>query len=131
MINDMVADALTRIRNAAMRKLDVAQLLHSKLVESVLVVFQSKGYIESFNVVGEGAAKRINVVLKYDEKGNSVINELKRVSKPGRRVYKGCDDIKRFKNGYGTIVVSTSKGVIGNEEAHKLGVGGELLCSIW
>jgi small subunit ribosomal protein S8 len=131
MINDMVADALTRIRNAAMRKLDVAELLHSKLVEAVLVVFQNKGYIESFNVVGEGAAKRINVVLKYDEKGNSVINEIKRVSKPGRRVYKPSSDIKRFKNGYGTIVVSTSKGVIDNEEAHKIGVGGELLCSIW
>jgi small subunit ribosomal protein S8 len=131
MINDMVADALTRIRNAAMRKLDVAELLHSKLVEAVLVVFQNKGYIESFNVVGEGAAKRINVVLKYDEKGNSVINEVKRVSKPGRRVYKPSSDIKRFKNGYGTIVVSTSKGVIDNEEAHKIGVGGELLCSIW
>lgn len=131
MINDMVADALTRIRNASMRKLDVAELLHTKLVEATLVVFQNKGYIESFNVVGEGAAKRINVVLKYDEKGNSVISEVKRVSKPGRRVYKGADEIKRFKNGYGTIVVSTSKGVISNEEAHKIGVGGELLCSIW
>lgn len=131
MINDMVADALTRIRNAAMRRLDVAELLHSKLVESVVAVFQEKGYIESFNVVGEGAAKRINVVLKYDERGNSVINELKRVSKPGRRVYKGTSDIKKFKNGYGTIVVSTSKGVVSNDEAHKLGVGGEVLCSIW
>ncbi len=131
MINDLVADALTRIRNASMRKLDVAKLMHSKLVESVLVIFQDKGYIESFNVVEEGNKKFINVVLKYDNNGNSVITEVKRISKPGRRVYKGKDEIKRFKNGYGTIVVSTSRGVLSNDDAHKANVGGELLCSIW
>ncbi len=131
MINDLVADALTRIRNASMRKLDVTQLMHSKLVESILKIFQEKGYIESYNVVEEGNKKFINVVLKYDNNGNSVITELKRISKPGRRVYKGKDEIKRFKNGYGTIVVSTSKGVLSNDDAHKANVGGELLCSIW
>ncbi len=131
MINDLVADALTRIRNASMRKLDVAKLMHSKLVESVLVIFQDKGYIESFNVVEDGNKKFINVVLKYDNNGNSVITEVKRISKPGRRVYKGKDEIKRFKNGYGTIVVSTSRGVLSNDDAHKANVGGELLCSIW
>jgi small subunit ribosomal protein S8 len=131
MMNDMISDALTRIRNASMRKLEVTKLIHTNVVEAMLAIFQSKGYIESFNVVEDGNKKFINVVLKYDEKGNKVINELKRISKPGRRVYKGKDDIKRFKNGYGTIVVSTSKGVLSNEEAHKTGVGGELLCSIW
>jgi len=131
MINDLLADALTRIRNASMRKLDVTQLMHSKLVESVLVVFQDKGYIESFNVVEEGSKKFIKVVLKYGNDTNSVISEVKKISKPGRRVYKGKDDIKLFKNGYGTIVVSTSKGVLSNEDAHKAGLGGELLCSIW
>jgi small subunit ribosomal protein S8 len=70
-------------------------------------------------------------VLKYDENGKTVINEMKRVSKPGRRVYKGRDDIKRFKNGYGTIIISTSKGVIANDKAYELGVGGEVLCTIW
>lgn len=128
----MVSDALTRIRNASMRKLDTTKLLHSKLIEAVLNILQEKNYIESFNVKQESGNKKfINVVLKYDEKGNQVINELKKISKPGRRVYKGTSDIKRFKNGYGTIIVSTSKGVMSNEEAHKLGVGGELLCSIW
>ncbi|WP_331774647.1 30S ribosomal protein S8 [Sulfurospirillum sp. 1612] len=131
MINDLLADALTRIRNASMRKLDVTQLMHSKLVEAVLVVFQDKGYIESFNVVEEGNKKFIKVVLKYGNDANSVISEVKKISKPGRRVYKGKDDIKLFKNGYGTIVVSTSKGVLSNEDAHKAGLGGELLCSIW
>lgn len=131
MINDLLSDGLTRIRNAAMRKLDVAELMHSKLVESVMGVFQAKGYIESYNVVENGNKKFIKVAVKYDNNGNSVINEVKKISKPGRRVYKGCDEIKRFKNGYGTIVVSTSKGVMSNEDAHNAGVGGELLCSIW
>jgi small subunit ribosomal protein S8 len=131
MINDLLSDGLTRIRNAAMRKLDVAELMHSKLVEAVMNVFQAKGYIESFNVVENGNKKFIKVAIKYDKNGNSVISELKKISKPGRRVYKGSDEIKRFKNGYGTIVVSTSKGVLSNDEAHKAGVGGEVLCSIW
>lgn len=131
MINDLLADALTRIRNASMRKLDVTQLMHSKLVEAVLVIFQDKGYIESFNVVEDGNKKFIKVVLKYGNSSNSIITEVKKISKPGRRVYKGKDEIKRFKNGYGTIVVSTSKGVLSNEDAHKAGLGGELLCSIW
>jgi small subunit ribosomal protein S8 len=131
MINDLLSDGLTRIRNAAMRKLDVAELMHSKLVEAVMNVFQAKGYIESFNVVENGNKKFIKVAIKYDKNGNSVISEVKKISKPGRRVYKGSDEIKRFKNGYGTIVVSTSKGVLSNDEAHKARVGGEVLCSIW
>jgi len=131
MINDLLADSLTRIRNASMRKLDVAQLMHSKLVEAVMGVLQSKGYIESFNVIEDGKKKFIKVVIKYDKSGNSVITEVKKISTPGRRVYKGSDEIKRFKNGYGTYVVSTSKGVLSNDDAHKIGVGGEVLCSIW
>lgn len=131
MLNDLIADGLTRIRNAALRKLDTTKLLHSNVVEATLNVLTSNGYLESFNVVEESNKKFINVVLKYDEYGRSVINELKRVSTPGRRVYQGKDDIKRFKNGYGTIVVSTSKGVMSGETAHKAGVGGEIICTVW
>ncbi|CZE46096.1 30S ribosomal protein S8 [Campylobacter geochelonis] len=131
MINDLISDGLTRIRNAAMRRIDTTKLLHSNVVEATLVILADKGYIESFNVVEEGNKKFINVVLKYDEKGKSVINELKRVSKPGRRIYQGKDDIKRFKSGYGTIIVSTSKGVMSGIEANKAGVGGEVLCTVW
>ena len=131
MVNDLISDSLTRIRNAAMRKLDVTTLMHSKMVESVVGILQEKGYVESFNVVEDGNKKTINVVLKYDDAGKTVINEVKRVSKPGRRVYKATDDIKRFKNGYGTIIVSTSKGVLPNDKAFELGIGGEVLCTIW
>ena len=131
MLNDLISDGLTRIRNAAMRRLETTKLLHSNVVEATLSILAAKGYIESYNVVEEDKKKFINVVLKYDEHGRSVINELKRVSSPGRRVYKGKDEIKRFNNGYGTIIVSTSKGVLSNEDAHKAGVGGEILCSVW
>ena len=131
MLNDLISDGLTRIRNASMRRLETAKLLHSKVVEATLSILAAKGYVESYNVIEEGNKKFINVVLKYDEHGRSVINELKRVSSPGRRVYKGKAEIKRFKTGYGTIIVSTSKGVLSNEDAHKAGVGGEILCSVW
>jgi len=131
MVNDLISDSLTRIRNASMRKLDVTNLMHSKMVEAVVKIIQDKGYIESFNVVEKDNKKVINVVLKYDDQGKQVINEMKRVSKPGRRVYKGFSEIKSFKNGYGTIIISTSKGVLPNDEAFKLGIGGEVLCTLW
>jgi len=131
MINDLISDSLTRIRNAAMRKLDVTTLVHSKSVEAMVDILADKGYVESFNVIEDGVKKTINVVLKYDENGKTVINEMKRVSKPGRRVYKPAADIKRFKNGYGTIIVSTSKGVLANDKAFELGIGGEVMCTVW
>ncbi|MDD5211810.1 MAG: 30S ribosomal protein S8 [Sulfuricurvum sp.] len=130
MINDLISDSLTRIRNAAMRRLDSTTLMHSKVVEAVVGILADKGYIESYSVVENGVKKSINVVLKYDN-GRTVINEVKRVSKPGRRVYKGKDELKRFKNGYGTIIVSSSRGVLPNDKAFELGVGGEVLCTIW
>ncbi len=132
MMNDLIADAITRIRNASMRKLEVATLIHSNTVEAVMNVLKQKEYIEDYNVEDLGNNKKsIKVVLKYDDNDNSVINEVKRMSKPGRRVYKNASELKSFKNGYGTIVVSTNKGVIANDEAYKANVGGEVLCSIW
>jgi small subunit ribosomal protein S8 len=131
MMTDRIADSLTRIRNAASRKLDTTTLLHSKTIEAIVSILVEKGYLEGYSVSEEGAKKSIKVVLKYDEAGNSVINELTKISKPGRRVYKGKDEIKRFKNGYGTLIVSTSQGVLPNDEAFKKGTGGEILCSIW
>ena len=132
MMNDLIADAITRIRNASMRKLETATLIHSKTIESIVTVLKAKEYIEEFNVVElDNNKKEIKVTLKYDDNENSVINEVKRLSKPGRRVYKNASELKTFKNGYGTIIVSTNKGVISNDEAYKLNVGGEVLCSIW
>ena len=132
MMTDIIADSLTRIRNAAQRRLDSTTLLHSNMIESIVKIFVEKGYLESYSVNDEGNNKKtIKVVLKYDDNEKSVINEIKKISKPGRRVYQAKDAIKTFKNGYGTLVVSTNKGVIANDEAYKLGVGGEVICSIW
>ena len=131
MMSDIIADGLTRIRNAAARKLDTTTLIYSKLMANILDVLKEKGYIESYKVEDKDNKQSIVVRLKYDENGNSVINEVTRLSKPGRRVYKGYEELKSYKNGYGTIVVSTNKGVLANDEAYKQKVGGEVICSIW
>jgi len=131
-MTDIIADSITRIRNASMRKLETTELLHSKTIEAIVSILVEKGYLDSYTVEDLGNNKKsIKVVLKYDENGNSVINELKRISKPGRRIYKGKDEIKRFKNGYGTLIVSTNAGILPNDKAYAQGVGGEVLCSIW
>ncbi|CRF48219.1 SSU ribosomal protein S8p (S15Ae) [Helicobacter heilmannii] len=131
MVNDIVADSLTRIRNASMRRLEVTELYYAKIVVSILDIFKNKGFITNYNVIEKAGKPFISVELTYDENGKAVINEIKRLSKPGRRVYRQSKELKRFKNGYGVVVVSTSKGVITNEEAYKQNVGGEVLCSIW
>ncbi|BCZ16828.1 30S ribosomal protein S8 [Helicobacter sp. NHP19-003] len=131
MVNDIVADSLTRIRNASMRRLEVTELYYAKIVVSILGIFKNRGFITNYNVIEKAGKPFISVELAYDEKGKAVINEIKRLSKPGRRVYRQSKELKRFKNGYGVVVVSTSKGVITNEEAYKQNVGGEVLCSIW
>ncbi len=131
-MTDNIADSLTRIRNAAQRRLETTELLHSKMIESIVAILVDKGYLESYSVEDLGNNKKsIKVVLKYDENGRSVINEVKKISKPGRRIYKGKEEIKRFKNGYGTLILSTSAGVLPNDEAFKRGTGGEVICSIW
>jgi small subunit ribosomal protein S8 len=132
MMTDNIADSLTRIRNAVMRRLDTTELLHSKTIEAIVSILVKKGYLENYTVEDIGNNKKvIKVALKYDDENKSVINEIKRISKPGRRIYKGKEDIKRFKNGYGTLIVSTSQGVLPNDEAYKRGIGGEVLCSVW
>jgi len=131
-MTDIIADSLTRIRNAAMRRLDTTVLLHSKTIEAIVSILVDKGYLESFNVKDLGNNKKsIKVILKYDDNERSVINELKKISKPGRRIYKGKEDIKSFKNGFGTLIVSTSNGILPNDEAFNRGIGGEIICSVW
>ena len=132
MMNDLIADAITRIRNASMRKLDTATLVHSKTIVAIVEVLKAKEYLEDFNIEDLGNNKKsIKVTLKYDDNEQTVINEVKRLSKPGRRVYKNASELKTFKNGYGTIIVSTSKGVLANDKAFELGIGGEVMCTVW
>lgn len=131
MINDVIADSLSRIRNASMRRLDTTELYYANIVVSILEVFKARRFIKDFIINEKDNKKSVTVHLLYDDKGVSAINEINRISKPGRRVYKSRKELKRFKNGYGVIVVSTSKGVIANDEAYRSNVGGEALCSIW
>ncbi|MDR1450902.1 MAG: 30S ribosomal protein S8 [Helicobacteraceae bacterium] len=130
-MNDIIADSIARIRNAAMRRKESSRLLYSKTVESILSVLQTKGYIDSFKADESEVKRYIDVFLKYDDKGRSAISEIKRVSKPGRRIYTAAKNVKKFKHGFGTIVISTSKGVLSNDDAHKQNAGGEALCSVW
>ena len=105
MMTDIIADSITRIRNAAQRKLDVTTLLHSKTIEATVSILVDKGYIESFKVKEDGVKKTIKVVLKYDDNENSAINEIKRISKPGRRVHKNASELKNFKNGLEQTII--------------------------
>lgn len=131
MVNDIIADSITRIRNASIRKLEHTTLYYSKVVMSILEIFKEKKFIKDFRIDENGNKKNIVVILYYDDKHNSNINEIKRISKPGRRIYKHSSELRRFKNGYGAMIVSTSKGVLSNEDAYNNNVGGEVLCSIW
>lgn len=131
MVNDIIADSITRIRNATMRRLDSTELYYAKIIASILEVFKQRGFIKDYKINEKNNKQSIFVQLAYDDRGISVINEIARVSKPGRRVYKSRNELKKFKNGYGIIVVSTSKGVIANDDAYRQNVGGEALCSIW
>jgi len=132
MMSDIVADSITRIRNASVRKKTSTILLYSKTIESIVRVLEQKSYIESYKVEEISPSKKsIEVFLKYDEAGKSVITEIKKISTPGRRVYKHSSEIKKFKNGYGTIIITTSKGILSNDDACKENVGGEILCTVW
>ena len=130
-MNDVIADSLTRIRNATRRRKEATKLVYSKTVEAILGVLVDKGYIASYKADESDTKRFIDVFLKYDDHGRPLITEIKRESKPGRRVYRAAGDIKKFKHGYGTIIITTSKGVLSNDEAHKQNVGGEVLCTVW
>ena len=130
MVNDIIADSITRIRNAYTRRKRDTILLYSKIVEKSLVILKEKKYIDNFKVVTQKDKKFLKVVLSYSD-DVSPINEITRVSKPGRRVYKKYADLKSFKSGYGTMVVSTNVGVITNKQAFDQKVGGEVLFSVW
>lgn len=130
MVNDIIADSITRIRNAYTRRKKDTVLLYSKIIEKSLEILKEKKYIENFKTITVKDKKFLKVVLTYENEV-SPINEITRISKPGRRVYKKSSDLKSFKSGYGTMVVSTNIGVITNKQAFDKKVGGEVLFSVW
>ena len=131
-MSDPIADMLTRIRNANMRKHDTVEIPASKMKIAIANILVDEGYIEKYELLGEGIQKTIKITLKYTaNKSERVISGLKRISKPGLRVYAGKENMPKVLGGLGTAIVSTNIGVITDKEARKQGVGGEVLCYIW
>ena len=130
--NDPIADMLTRIRNANTAKHDTVDIPSSKMKLSIAEILLKEGYIKSYEVVEDGNFKTIRVTLKYGaDKTEKIITGLKRISKPGLRVYAGKDELPRVLGGLGIAIISTNNGVITDKEARKLGVGGEVLAFVW
>ncbi len=130
-MTDPIADLLTRIRNAGMAKHSKLDIPSSNVKVAIAEVLKDLGYIKNFKVINDDLQGILRVYLKYDEQSNAVIHEITRVSKPGRRVYVGQDEIPRVKNGLGAAILSTSRGVMDDVAAREAKIGGEVLCTIW
>ena len=132
MTSDPIADMLTRIRNANTAKHDTVDIPASKIKVAIAGILVDEGFIEKYDIVEDGKIKTIHVTLKYGaDKNEKVITGIKRISKPGLRVYASKDELPRVLGGRGVAIISTNKGVVTDKEARKLGVGGEVLCYIW
>ena len=130
-MTDPIADMLTRVRNALMVKHQEVVVPHSKVKEAVASLFKDEGYVKNFRVVTDGNKKNIVIHLKYDDRGDSVIRGIKRISKPGQRVYVNTKNLKPVLGGLGNGVVSTSRGIKTVKQCIAEKVGGEYICQIW
>ena len=130
-ITDPVADMLTRIRNANSAKHDTVDVPASNLKKAIAQILLDEGYIKAFNLVEKGNQGIIHITLKYQAKKAQVISGLKRVSKPGLRIYAGADEIPYVLKGLGIAIISTSKGVMTDKKARELHIGGEVLAFVW
>ena len=132
MMSDPIADMLTRIRNANTAKHDTVDVPASKMKISIAEILLKEGYIKGFELEEVGGFKNIHITLKYGkDKNTKIITGLKRISKPGLRVYAGSEDLPKVLGGLGTAIISTNRGVLTDKEARKQNVGGEVLAFIW
>ncbi len=130
-ISDVIADMLTRIRNANDAKHETVDVPASNLKKSIAEILLEEGYIKSYQIVEDGKQGIIRVTLKYTAGKQKVIHGLRRVSKPGLRIYSNCEDMPKVMNGLGIAIVSTSKGVMTDKKARQANVGGEILAFVW
>lgn len=130
-ITDTIADMLTRIRNANSAKHSTVDVPASNMKKSIAQILADEGYIKSYQVIEDGKQGIIRITLKYGENKSQVITGLRRVSKPGLRIYSTCEDMPKVMKGLGVAIVSTSKGVMTDKKARELHVGGEVLAFIW
>nr|WP_267507096.1 30S ribosomal protein S8 [Borreliella bavariensis] len=126
-----VGDMLTKLRNASRVKHGSVDLKMSNMNKSILNILKEEGYIKDFNSLEKEGIAFIKVLLKYDNKRNPVINKIDAISTPGRKIYSSYKNMPRIKNGYGILIISSSKGVITGKEAKDKKIGGELICSVW
>lgn len=131
LVLDPIADMLTRIRNANTNKHDTVVIPQSKTKLAIAEILKNEGYIVDFKEVESEGIKMIEVTLKYGPNGEKVIQGLKRISKPGLRIYSNAEQLPKVLNGLGIAIVSTNKGIITDKEARKLNVGGEVLAYVW
>ncbi|EUN33782.1 30S ribosomal protein S8 [Lactococcus cremoris] len=130
-MTDPIADFLTRIRNGNMRKFDVVEAPVSKIKRQIAEILKAEGYVKDVEYVEDNKQGVIRVFLKYGKNGEKVITNLKRISKPGLRVYVKSDDVPKVLNGLGTAIISTSTGVVTDKVARQTNVGGEVIAYIW
>lgn len=130
-MSDPISDMLTSIRNAVSVKQSTVLIPFSKLKYELLQILEKKGFIEKVEKRGKKARKMIKITLKYFEDGEGAISGLKRISKPGQRIYSPWNKIRKVKGGLGIAIISTSKGLMTDQEARKKKIGGEILCEIW
>jgi small subunit ribosomal protein S8 len=131
MMTDPIADFLTRLRNAALARHDRVSVPGSKLKVRIAEILKNEGFITAYAVAENGPRNDLEVTLKYDDEGNPVISGLRRISKPGLRIYVSKDRIPRVLNGLGISILTTSRGVMTDRDARKENVGGEVICSVW
>lgn len=130
-ITDPIADMLTRIRNANTSKHKTVDVPASNMKKAIAEILFEEGYIKSFEVIENENQGIIRITIKYDEKGSRVIAGLKRISKPGLRVYAASDELPKVLNGLGIALISTSKGIMTDKKAREQGIGGEVLAYVW
>ena len=130
-MTDPIADMLTRIRNAGNAKKKSVEMPASNIKKAIAKILLDEGYIKNYEYVEDDKQGKLVITLKYDQTGNKVIAGLKRISKPGLRIYAACEDIPKVLNGLGIAIISTSKGVMTDKNARKNNVGGEVICYVW
>ena len=130
-MTDPIADMVTRIRNANMVKHESVEMPSSKMKIEIAKILKREGYIRDFRYYKFQNKFNLKVFLKYGEKQSRILSGLRRISKPGRRVYSGTEEIKKVLGGMGIAILSTSKGILTDKEAKKAGIGGEILCEVW
>ena len=131
-MSDPISDMLTRIRNANTAKHDTVDVPASKMKESIAKILLDEGYIKSYEILEDGIAKTIKITLKYGvDKNQKTISGIKRISKPGLRVYAGKDELPKVLGGLGIAIISTNKGVVTDKEARAMNVGGEVIAFVW